>query len=169
MPCDHDPNDATVLRTPVDVVAAVFDLEPAPAATISAEEIAELRPTAAEVAFGRKFAIGAETLARLLDAIEALTAKNQRLTDALNTSVLGACEEIDDRLKPEIDRLTAENARLTSENRDLRAQCLADFGQKYQPETYAAARDGSIPASPLDDPEYPALMAEALRQAKAGD
>jgi hypothetical protein len=40
---DHDPKDETVLRNPIDVVAAIFDLEPSPAAPISAEEIAEMR------------------------------------------------------------------------------------------------------------------------------
>lgn len=59
---DHTPTDETVLRQPT--------------APIGPQEIAGLRPTAAEVAFGRQFAIGAETLARLLDALEALTAEN---------------------------------------------------------------------------------------------
>lgn len=53
---------------------------------------------------------------RLLDAVEALTAKSQQLCDALNTTVLEACEAIDDKLKPEIERLTAENARLRDES-----------------------------------------------------
>lgn len=57
-----------------------------------------------------------EKVAAVVAEREALTAKNQRLTDALNTTALEACEEIDDRLKPEIERLRAENARLREIN-----------------------------------------------------
>ncbi|MFP5513324.1 MAG: hypothetical protein ACLGJC_09610 [Alphaproteobacteria bacterium] len=122
------------------------------------------------------------------DAIEALTAKNQRLTDALNTTAFEACEAIDDRLKPEIDRLTAENADLRHDieryiaaasaeaegverlkfelrterraSQEMAQQYLADFGQRYQPETYATKQGA-------DDAAFAAVVRRQMDRADA--
>lgn len=135
MPCDHDPNDETVLPT------GGSPLPPA------------------DQHWRMMLAQAEDDLAKAHRTNAMLSAKNQSLTDALNTSVLEACEEIDGRLKPEIERLTAENARLkgalkkakadrlsewkaanraeaeverlTSERDELRLQCLAHEGQVH--------------------------------------
>lgn len=140
---DHTPTDGTVLRQPARIladddmtlgpqgIAEMLSGIPAavdgqPAAPISPQEIAEMRRQFSQAAnsdpHGEFVTRGVELGAcvpRLLDAIGALTAKNQRLRDALNTTVQEATAAIDDRLQPEIERLTAENARLTSENAAL--------------------------------------------------
>lgn len=135
--------DAPSGITDQDQIDAVLGFSPdAPAAPLSADEIAEMRrilnaatpgdwyrngeyvrdATAGDALLcllnGRfedvTFAASAKaSMRRLLSALEALTAERDRLRDALNQTVQEACAAIDDELKPEIARLTAENDRLT--------------------------------------------------------
>lgn len=116
---------------------------------VTGQEIAEMREALRFIADLRGFHRAhreivlprhiAERLPRLLDSIEALTAKNQRLTDALTTAVHEACEEIDDNLKPEIERLTAENATI-SEQRSFTFQALLRW-QKLAEDRLASLAD----------------------------
>lgn len=90
----------------------------APSAPLSPQDIAEL-PAKLRSIKGDHGTVRATCDAA--DAIEALTAKNQRLTDALNQTVQEATTAIDDDLKPRIEALTAENARLTDLARTVSA------------------------------------------------
>lgn len=136
---DHTPTDETVIRNPIDVVAAIFDLEPTPAATISAQEIAEmirkLRLARAEVHTLPNSA--ARLYGDAADAIEALTAENARLTSERDDAAsvirslqdeLRKAADAGVRLMDERRALKAEVERLTSE-RDTLRDAVAEGGQ----------------------------------------
>ncbi|WP_395454750.1 hypothetical protein ACHMW5_13640 [Azospirillum melinis] len=119
-----------------------------PVAPLSPQDIAEMREALRQRAATKSVfefqQIGgqiAHKAPRLLDAIEALTAENARLTRecerhaADNPRLVLEWREEPAQARVREDALKAELA-------ELRGQYLADFGQRYQPEMYATTDHG---------------------------